>query len=216
MTAPSVLPAPAARPPAFAGAGICREAGFTLPEDAARPMFDDDSWDFTGVAALPVQMRLSARRLDFTVIADTGWRTLAKELIFALLCPRHPAVAPLPRAYRMPLHLSTAKGRLDELATWFGWLAGKGIASLAEVDDDCCREYLAHRRYVLDGTGTVVGERSPAIRRRAAQVAVELVSYRELFSADRVSPGLRPWSGLRPLQVGQQQGQRPNAGHSPN
>jgi len=201
MTAPSVLPAPAARPPAFAGAGICREAGFTLPEDAARPMFDDDSWDFTEVAGLPVQMRLSARRLDFTVIADTGWRTLAKELIFALLCPRHPAVAPLPRAYRMPLHLSTAKGRLDELATWFGWLAGKGIASLAEVDDDCCREYLAHRRYVLDGNGTVVGERSPAIRRRAAQVAVELVSYRELFSADRVSPGLRPWSGASATAV---------------
>ena len=110
MTASSVLPAAAVRRPTFAGADICREAGFTLPEDAARPMFDDDVWDFTGVAGLPVQMRLSARRLDFTAIADAGWRTLAKELIFALLCPRHPAVAPLPRAYRMPLHLNTAKG----------------------------------------------------------------------------------------------------------
>ncbi len=201
MTAPATFPDTAARPPAFADADICREAGFTLCGDAARPIFDDDVWDFTGVAGLPVQMRRSARRLDFTVIAGPGWRTLAKELIFALLCPRHPSVAPLPRAYRMPLHLSTAKGRLDELATWFGWLAGKGIASLAEVDDDRCREYLAHRRYVLDGNGIVVGERSPAIRRRAAQVAVDLVSYRELFSADRVSPGLRPWSGASATAV---------------
>lgn len=201
MTASSVLPAAAVRRPAFAGADICREAGFTLPEDAARPMFDDDVWDFTGVAGLPVQMRLSARRLDFTAIADAGWRTLAKELIFALLCPRHPAVAPLPSAYRMPLHLSTAKGRLDELATWFGWLAGKGIASLAEVDDDCCGGYLAHRRCVLDGNGAIVGERSPALRRRAAQVAVDLVNYRELFSGDRVRPGLRPWAGASATAV---------------
>ncbi|HUY45044.1 MAG TPA: hypothetical protein VMV92_04885, partial [Streptosporangiaceae bacterium] len=201
MTASSVFPDADARQPAFVGADVCREAGFTLAGDTAGPMFDDDSWDFTGVAGLPVQMRLSARRLDFTVIADAGWRTLAKELIFALLCPRHPVVALLPRAYRMPLHLNTAKGRLDEFATWFGWLAGKGIASLAEVDDDCCRGYLAHRRYVLDGNGAIVGERSPALRRRAAQVAVDLVNYRELFSADRVSPGLRPWAGASATAV---------------
>ena len=29
-----------------------------------------------------------------------------------MLAPRHEAVAPLPRAYRTPLHLRTAKGRL--------------------------------------------------------------------------------------------------------
>ncbi len=193
-TAPAVYPDTAGRS-VFAGADVCSEAGLTLPAAAARPVFDDDVWDFTHVAGLPVQMRLSVRRFDFTVIAGPAWRTLAKELIFALLCPRHAAVAPLPRAFRTPVHLRTAKGRLDELATWFTWLAGKGVASLAQVDADCCREYLAHRRYILDGNGAVVGKRGPALCRRAAQVAVDLVSYRELFSADRVSPGLRPWAG---------------------
>ncbi|HEX9354060.1 MAG TPA: hypothetical protein VF933_09630 [Streptosporangiaceae bacterium] len=201
MTAPAAFPGAAARRSAFAGADVCLEAGFALPGSVNRPMFDDDLWDFTEVIGLPVQMPLANRQFDFTVIASPGWRTLAKELIMALLCPRHPAVAPLPRAYRTPLHLRTARGRLDELATWFGWLADKGTGSLADVGDDCCREYLAHRRHVLDGNGIVAGERSPAIRRRAAQVAIDLVNYRELFSADRVSPGLRPWAGASATAV---------------
>src|SRR3974390_3432935 len=119
----------------FAGADICREAGLALPQGARRPVFEDDEWDFTDVIGLPVQMTLVKRRFDFTVICDPRWRPVAKELIVAMLAPRHEAVAALPRAYRTPVHLGTAKLRLDELTRWLNWLTRRGVRSLGEVDE---------------------------------------------------------------------------------
>ena len=144
---------------------------------------------------LPVQMPLAKRRFDFTAIRDPRWRLVAKELIIAMLAPRHEAVAPLPRAYRTPVHLRTAKERLDELTRWLNWLTRRGVRSLGEVDEDCCAAYLAHRRYARDQTGAVIGDHSPATRRAAAQVVIDLLNYRELFTADRPGHGFRPWGG---------------------
>jgi integrase len=179
----------------FAGSDVCAEAGLILPGGADRPMFDDDEWDFTEVAGLPVQMGGAARRLDFAAITDLRWQLVAKELVFAMLVPRHEAVAPLPRAHRTALHLGTASGRLLELTRFLNWLRQRGVARLADIDTGCCEAYLAHRRYLLDENSVVVGELSPATRRSAAQAVIDLVSYRELFTADRVTPGLRPWGG---------------------
>lgn len=149
---------------------------FELPAWARRLMFEDDLWDFTDVVGLPIQMPLADRRFDFTLITNLGWRLVAKELILALLAPRHEAVAPLPRAYRTPLPLRTALLRLLELIRRFGWLSQRGIVGLTEVDNACCHAYLDHRRYLRDDDGVVVGERSPAIRRSAAQIVVELTN----------------------------------------
>jgi integrase len=179
----------------FTGIDVCGEAGLVLPEDAARPMFDDDRWDFTAVVGLPVQMPLSNRRFDFTAITDSRWRLVAKELILALLAPRHPAVAHLPRAYRTPLHLRSCIVRLNELIRFFDWLGRRGTATLADVDAPICEAYLQFRRYVIGEDGSVVGEQSPAVRRGAAQIIVDLVDYRDLFTADRVRADLRPWGG---------------------
>ena len=194
MTAAALpLPHPGRSP--FAGADICRQAGLTLPDGAARPNFDDDLWDFTDVAGLPVSLALAVRRFSFAQIADPRWRLAAKELIFAMLAPRHEAVAELPRAFRTPMHLTTASGRLKETTQLLNWLAGQGIPSLAAVGTHHCEAYLAHRRYLLDEHGAVAGERSPGIRRRAAQAIIDLLNYGELFTADRPDPGLRPWGG---------------------
>ena len=179
----------------FAGADVCREAGFALPQDAGRPVFEDDEWDFACVIGLPVQMSLASRRFGFAAIRDPRWRLTAKELIIAMLAPRHEAVAPLPRAYRTPVHLRTAGGRLNELTRWLNWLGDQGIASLGDVDEDCCGAYLAQRRHVRDEADTVIGDRSPATRRSAAQVIIDLLNYRELFTADRPRQDLRPWKG---------------------
>ncbi len=181
--------------PVFAGADVCREAGLALPDGAGRPVFEDEEWDFTDVIGLPVQMPLASRRFDFTAISDPRWRLVAKELILAMLAPRHQAVAPLPRAYRTPAHLKTAKGRLDELTRWLNWLTRRGVRSLGEVDEDCCAAYLTHRRYARDETGAVIGDHSPATRRAAAQVVIDLLNCRELFTTDRPDQGLRPWGG---------------------
>jgi integrase len=185
----------------FAGADVCGEAGLTLPEPARRPMFDDDMWDFTEVIGLPNQMARVNRRFDFAAIVDHRWRLVAKELILAMLAPRHDAVAPLARAYRTPLHLNTASGRLAELTRYLNWLTEQGVGHLSEVDRQRCEEYLAHRRYIRDEDDVVIGELSPATRRAAAQTVVDLVNYRDLFTADRPGADLRPWGGATPSAI---------------
>jgi len=192
----------------FAGADICRQAGLTLPDEAGRPNFDDDLWDFTDVAGLPVSLALAVRRFSFAQIADPRWRLVAKELIFAMLVPRHEAVAELPRAFRTPMHLTTASRRLKE-TTWFlNWLTAQGVPRLAEIGTRHCEAYLAYRRYVLDDHGTVVGEHSPGVRRSAAQVIIDLLNYGELFTADRPDPGLRPWGGATASAIAEMPGGR--------
>lgn len=185
----------------FAGADVCAAAGLALPAGTTGPVFDEDVWDFTKVVGLRVQMSLACRRFDFSPIADTRWRLVAKELVLGLLAPRHEAVAVLPRGLRTPLHLQTCHARLAELIRWFAWLQERGVTGLGDVDDTCCAAYLAHRRYILDGAGVVVGERSPSLRRTAAQTVVDLLNYRELFTADQVRADLRPWSGASPSAV---------------
>src|SRR4029077_8424829 len=85
--------------------------------------------------------------------------------------------------------------RLYEAGRFFGWLDQRGITTLAALGTHLCEEYLAFRRYVIDSHGTVVGEQSPGVRRAAAQIIVDLVDYRDLFTADRVPADLRPWGG---------------------
>ena len=203
----------------FAGADVCRESGLVLPDGTARPVFDDDMWDFTEVAGLPNQMAKVNRRFDFAVITRDSWRLVAKEQIMAMLAPRHEAVITLPHAYRTPLHLTTAFARLAELTRLLNWLDVRGVASLAGIDDDRCEAWMAHRRYLLDKNGNVAGERSPATRRAAAQAVADLVTHRELFTANAVSADLRPWRGVAPSVVaemphGARQNKTPPVGNS--
>ncbi|MET9618965.1 hypothetical protein [Kitasatospora indigofera] len=194
-TALATTPGFDGRSAVFAGTHVCHEAGLMLPDGTARPMFEDDVWDFTDVVGLPVQLALATRRFDFAEITDERWRLAGKELVLAMLTPKHPAVAPLPRAHRTALHLTSCAGRLGEFTRLCRWLAEHGVSSFAQIDTRVCDAYMAHRRYVIADDGSVVGEQSPAVRRAAAQVVVDLVNYRELFTADRVSAGLRPWGG---------------------
>ena len=143
-------------------------------------------------------MSLANRRLDFSAIADPGWRLVAKELVLAMLAPRHPAVATLPRAYRTPLHLRSCIGRLEEAIRFFGWLRQRGISDLAQIGTQDCEAYLAFRRYLTGEDGTVVGEQSPSVRRAAAQVVVSPINYRELFTATRVRAACARGAGRPP------------------
>jgi len=92
-TTATIADEPARSP--FVGVDVCEQAGLTLPRGTRRPVFDDELWDFTAVVGLPVQMALANRRFNFAAITEPRWRLVAKELILALLCPRHPAVAGL-------------------------------------------------------------------------------------------------------------------------
>ena len=184
-----------AGPSPFAGVNVCDVAGFQLQPGTRGPVFEDDIWDFTGVVELPAHLPPCQRRPDFAAIANPRWRVVAKELILALLAPRHPAVTVLPRAYRTPLHLNTCQGRLQELTRWLNWLTEHDIASLEAVTDEHCEAYLAHRRHARDEHGRLLGDRGPGTRRAAVLAILELNNYRELFTTDRYPTGLRPWAG---------------------
>ena len=143
---------------------------------------------------LPAQLSRAAKRWDFTAVTDPGFRLVAKELLFALLAPQHPAVAALPRAYRVPLAISTCRERLVSVTGWLNWLTGQGVTSLAQVTQQHCDAYLDDRRHARDEQGRPVRERGPASRRETVAAVLDLHSYSELFAAGGYQPGLRPWN----------------------
>jgi hypothetical protein len=199
MTVPSVLTVPAGSGHSvFAGVDVCHEAGLALPCGVRRPLFEDDLWDLAEVVGLPVQLALQHRRFHFALVGDPRWRTVAKELVMALLAPQHEAVASLSRAYRAPHHVGTCHGRLAEFTRFTAWLTTHGVTSLEDLTDQDCDAYLAHRRYQRDKDGAVVGERGPGTRRLAALIVTDLVNYRDLFTADRVPAGLHRGAGATP------------------
>ena len=110
---PAIVAGPAVSP--FAGADVCRRAGLALPGEHATAR---SSMTICGTSPTSSACRSTCpwlhRRFDFTAITDPRWRLVAKELMLAMLAPRHPAVAPLPRAYRHAPAPAQLPGRLDE------------------------------------------------------------------------------------------------------
>lgn len=180
----------------FTGADICAQAGFTVQPGQRAPRFDDDAWAFRMVANLPVQVAGRDRYWDFTLIRNPRWRLVAKELMFALLVPRHEAVAVLPHAYRTPMALRTCLRRLTLLTRWLNWLTGQGVTGLGEVTEEHCERFLAHCGHARDKQGRQLREASASHRRQVVATVLDLVSYRELLTSDRYQAGLRPWKGV--------------------
>ena len=193
----------------LAGADVCAAAGFRLSPRGRAAMFGDDIWRFGDVEGLSVQMsRPVYTRLDFTAISDPRWRLAAKEYLFARLAPGHPEVAVLPRAFRVPLAISSCLKRLAEVTRWMNCLTAQRVPSLGDVTQDHCDRYLAGRRLRRDAAGTVIGTLEESVTRVAAAVIIELASYGELLSADRYRDGFTPWNGRSSSQVA---GMRPPA-----
>jgi hypothetical protein len=217
MTSTSALPrdrGPGIEHSPFRGADICAEAGFQLPSGAIRPMFEHHVWDFTAVAGLAASKQAAIRRLDFTPITDPRWRLVAKELIFALLVPRHDIVILLPRALRTALHLESCRSRLREMSRLLHWLTDRGIPSLQDVNAEHCQQYLSHRSHTYADDGEVRGDLGSSTRRMAVQVILDLINYRDLFTADRVRGDLLPWgtqssSAIADAQAGWRQNKTP-------
>jgi integrase len=193
----------------LAGTDVCAAAGFRLRPRGRAAMFDDDIWRFGDVEGLSVQMsRPVYTRLDFTPISDLRWRLAAKEYLFARLAPGHPEIAAMPRAFRVPLTISSCLKRLDEVTKWMNWLTTQKVPLLADVTQDHCDRYLAERRLRRDAAGTAIGTFEESVTRVAAAVIIELASYGELLSADRYRDGFTPWNGRSSSQVA---GMRPPA-----
>ena len=173
----------------FAGMDICAAAGLGLLPGAAGPVFDQDVWDFGGLAGLPAYLQLSFRRLDFTAITSPAWRLVAREHMAALLVPGHERVRHLPGARRHPLAVTTCAQQLHQLTTWLNWLTARGVTRLGEVTSVHCHEFAADRARRTDADGTIIAER-PGARYRALTTVSELARYRGRYTADRYSPDL--------------------------
>jgi integrase len=210
MTTPQQAPALHGRGSSvFTGADVCVAAGFRLRPRGHAAAFDDDVWRFDDVDGISVQMSRSGQtRMDFTAISDPRWRLAAKEYLLARLAPGHPEVRILPRAFRVPLTLSSCSRRLAEATRWMNWLTAQRITSLGEVSQDDCDRYLAERCLRKDSAGAVTGTLDESVARVAAAAIIELAHYRELLTADRYRGGFTPWNGRSSSQVA---GMRPPA-----
>ena len=190
------LPA-AAGATVFAGMQVAATAGWRLVPGSARSRFDQDVWDLTGLADAPVVMGNHRKILDFTVIANPLWRTVAREYLFARIAPHLPVVATLPQAVRSPMNPNTLWAELKALSGWMNHLTAAGRRSLREVSQADCDAYLSSAsRSILDP-----GRRlSPATTVSAVRVCQHLARYGDVLS-DAYPPGFLPWAGRSPDTV---------------
>ncbi len=178
----------------FAGMQVAATAGWRLAPGSPRSRFDQDVWDLTGLTDAPVVMSNHRRILDFTVIANPLWRTVAREYLFARIAPRLPVVATLPQAFRHPLNPNTLWAELKHLSDWLNHLTVAGRRSLHEVTQSDCDAYLssASRSSVDPGRRL-----SPATTVSAVRVCQHLARYGDVLS-DVYRPGFVPWAGRSP------------------
>ncbi|MEU8703214.1 site-specific integrase [Streptomyces sp. NPDC048680] len=183
------------------GLDICEAAGLRVRQGGTRPRVGQPVWAFTDVEDLPVSLKPSERKMDFSTIRDPSWRAVAEEFVFARLAPQHEAVRELPQAFRYPIAIKTCHGRFKALAEWFNWLTERGVTSLGDVTQMHCQAYYLHRSDIRDRKGKILRPASPEARMAAVQAMQEPALYSELFSADRFADGFVPWPGRSPFEI---------------
>ena len=136
---------------------------------------------------------MSAHRkiLDFTMITNPRWRWVAREYLMARLAPRHPAVATLPQAFRIPINPHSLWADLHLLADWFNYLTSLGISYLADVAQRHCQAYLEVASRRSTDPDRRLSPSTITARIRATQV---LALYSEILT-DSYRPGFTPWAG---------------------
>ncbi|MFG2876982.1 hypothetical protein ACGFYU_18635 [Streptomyces sp. NPDC048337] len=196
MTTPSVLAATGRRSP-FSGLDVCTVAQLEMPHGNRGPLFDDDLWDMTGLARAPKSLTPTALRWDFRRIVNPAWRTVAKEMILALLAPQDEHVAVLPHAFRKPKAVSAVYGQISGMALWLNWLHAEGVRTLADVDQNLCDRYMAFASRSTRHGRTV----QPSTLLNLLLPVQYLAFYSGLFTHDAYAPGFTPWAGRSVFEV---------------
>lgn len=184
----------------FAGADVCRTAGLALLPEAVRPVYDNERWDFSGLADAPREMTEREKRWDFSGIDNPRWRPVIKDLLLALLAPHDDRVLAVPAAFRTVRSPRTCHLYLRRAITWCNWLTAHDVPTLGEVTQAHCDAFLEQQSWSQATTGQPrrLGRTTTSNLTKVIQV---LAPYGPLFLADRYRPGFEPWTGRTASQV---------------
>ncbi|MEV4226989.1 integrase [Streptomyces bobili] len=173
---------------------MCEIAKLRLAPGAPRPRFEDDVWELW-LADAHRMVGDQELMWYFSGIRNPAWRVLVKEVLLAMLAPRHEAVLESPLALRTVRSPRTCFRFLQRFTEWFNWLTEKGISGLHEVTQELCERYVEGRSWSVR---RVQGER----RRLAPETVAEHVRciqlitlYGELLSTDAYRNNFSPWDG---------------------
>ncbi|MBK3623293.1 integrase [Streptomyces sp. MBT49] len=192
-------PAPAARPrrtvSAFAGLDVCETAGLRLAPGAARVLFEQDRWVLSALLDAHRMVKDHELIWEFTEILNPRWRTVAKEILLALLAPQHEAVLACAHAIRSVRSPRTCFRFLQQFTDWFNWLTRQGITRLDEVTQHLCERYLEERHWSVPTPGEPRRRLEPDTMAEVARTVQLPVLYGELLSSDSYAEGFAPWEG---------------------
>jgi hypothetical protein len=185
----------------FTGADICHTASLRLRPGSARPVYDNNVWDFCGLADAPHDMAQHEKLWDFSRIDNPLWRPVIKDLLLALLAPHDERVLALAAAFRTARSPRTCYLYQRRLVTWCNWLTDHGVTTLAEVTQAHCEEFLEQHSWSHPIPGQPRRRLARTTASHLAKVIQLLAPYGPLFLTDRYRPGFVPWTGRTASQV---------------
>ncbi|WP_300013762.1 hypothetical protein [Pseudonocardia sp.] len=188
-------------PSVFAGADVCRTAGLTLRPGAVRPVYDDERWDFGGLADAPQEMTEREKLWDFSAIDNPRWRPVIKDLLLGLLAPHDERVLTVPAAFRTVRSPRTCYLYLRRAIAWCNWLTAHDVTTLGEVTQAHCEAFLEQHSWSHPETGQSRRRLARSTTSNLAKAIQVLAPYGPLFLADRYRPGFVPWAGRTASQV---------------
>ncbi|MGY6657645.1 hypothetical protein ACXIZN_36340 [Amycolatopsis sp. TRM77291] len=194
----------------FSGADVCATAGLALRPGSHRPMYDEDTWDLTGLADAHHSMLRHEKQWEFADIANPRWRLVLKDLLLGLLAAQDERVLDLPRAFRTLRSPRTCYRYLIRLKTWFGWLTAQGITTLADVSQEHCDAYLEEQSWSEEKPGKPRRRLAEATMHEPIKAIQALTLYAPLFKADRYRSGFVPWGTRSAWRVSGRKAHTPN------
>ncbi len=185
----------------FARGNVCEIAGLKLTPGTKGPLFEQDRWELSGLADAHRMVTDTELVWDFTEIINPSWRVVAKEVLLAMLAPRHEAVLECSLALRSVRSPRTCYRYLRQFTDWFNWLTKEGIVTLEGVTQEMCERYLEERHWSVPVPGEPRRRLDPGTMRELVSAVQVLTLYGDLASTDGYHAGFAPWKGKTATSV---------------
>ncbi|WP_431040772.1 hypothetical protein ACQUSR_01935 [Streptomyces sp. P1-3] len=164
-------------------------------------MFGQDRWELSGLADAHRMVSETELIWDFSEIVNPSWRVVAKEVLLAMLAPRHEAVLECSLALRRVRSPRTCYRYLRQFIDWFNWLTEQGLVTLDGVTQEMCERYLEERHWSLPVPDELQRRLDPGTMRELVSAIQMLALYGDLVSTDSYCAGFAPWKGKTATSV---------------